>query len=161
MQNPKHTSLLCASFILSLFITACAGGGGSSSSVESTSSISESSSNSDSNNSSNGADDPQDATDSDMPLVTWQDELGIPDDAALLPEGTPCEEFSHVYHLPWDERPSACPTGDWCMKKDEGFIPGAVTWYGLPRASAYASITCKIGNKCYRFVGNTNCHYDL
>ncbi|MCY4043996.1 MAG: hypothetical protein OXE99_02815 [Cellvibrionales bacterium] len=73
----------------------------------------------------------------------------------------PCEELPHVSHLPWDERPSACPTGDWCMKKDDGLIDGAVTWYGLQFVNQYATITCKIDNKCYRFVGMNNCHYDL
>jgi|GEM_PF-6383387 len=88
-------------------------------------------------------------------------ELGTPSDAGDLPEGTPCEEFSHVQHLPWDERPSACPTGDWCMKKDDGPYEGASTWYGHPGASRFMTITCKIGNRCLRFVGMNNCHYDL
>lgn len=105
-----------------------------------------------------------DPTDSD-PINTdktiWSNEPGIPDDADELPEGTDCEEFSHVDHLPWGDRPSACPTGDWCMKKDKGFIEGAEAWYGLRALKADAIITCKIGNKCLRFVGMNNCHYDL
>jgi len=93
--------------------------------------------------------------------IIWSDYPGIPDDAELLPDGTACEEFSHVDHLPWDERPSACPSGDWCMKKDDGFIQGASTWFGLRAVNQYATITCKIGNQCLRFVGMNNCHYDL
>ena len=93
--------------------------------------------------------------------VSWANEPGIPDDADELPDGTACEEFSHVNHLPWDDRPSACPSGDWCMKKDDGFIDGASTWFGLRAVNQYATITCKIGNKCLRFAGMNNCHYDL
>lgn len=82
--------------------------------------------------------------------IIWANYPGIPDDADLLADGTGCEEFSHVKHLPWNERPSACPSGDWCMKKDDGFIPGASTWFGLRAVNQYATITCKIGNQCLR-----------
>ena len=104
---------------------------------------------------------PQDSNNDNTEKFSWASEPGIPDDADLFAYGTDCEEFSHVDHLPWNDRPSACPVGDWCMKKDDGFIDGAKTWFGLPAVSQYATITCKIGNRCLRFVGMNNCHYDL
>lgn len=106
---------------------------------------------------------------------------GTPATAANTPAGTPCENFAHVSHLPWGDRPAECPTGDYCLKWDgdpneqfpngpEDVIPNAKTWFSNVYAAAagpiggvakIAIVTCKIGNQCLRFYGQDNCHYDL
>jgi hypothetical protein len=107
---------------------------------------------------------------------------GTPKSAGSLPAGTSCEQFDHVKHLPWSNRPAECPTGDFCIKWDgdpneqfpngpEDVITGATTWFGNPVTVAAAGplggvakiaiVSCKIGNQCLRFYGQNNCHYDL
>ena len=106
---------------------------------------------------------------------------GTPASAASMPPGTPCEMFSHVNHLPWNDRPPECSTGDYCLKWDgdpneqfpngpEDVIPNATMWFANAAAAfagpiggvaKIAIVTCKIGNQCLRFYGENNCHYDL